>query len=112
MRIDLTKEQIEEFKEDGYIDFIWDKNRFYVQVDRTGIFEYAEVSSNFNDEESEHKANVCFGMKELQKMRARKPYDPSWHSNEPLCPTCQANMLYKFEHCPKCGQKLDWSERE
>ena len=48
---------------------------------------------------------------ELKKLEAARPYDPSWHSNDPLCPNCQTYMIYHFEHCPKCGQKLDWSEK-
>lgn len=111
MRIDLTKEQIEQLKEDGFIDLSWGKNTFYIETDRTGVFNYFEISSMFSDEGTEHRGCIGVFMSELHKLKPRKPYDPSWHSNEPLCPNCQANMLYKFEHCPKCGQKLDWSEK-
>ena len=111
MKIELTPEQIQQFQEDGYIILDWGKNRFYIEVDKNGHFLYGEVSSVFNEEDDMKRKAYCFDEKDLQKMHPRKPYDPSWYHNEPLCPSCQAYMIYHFEHCPKCGQKLDWSER-
>lgn len=46
----------------------------------------------------------------LQKLIPTKPDDPSWYHDYPLCPTCRTYMIYNFEHCPKCGQMLLWSE--
>ena len=41
-----------------------------------------------------------------------KPKKPRWHGHH-FCPHCN-NIVYvnagKDIYCPKCGQKLDWSE--
>lgn len=112
MKIELTKEQIEQFKEDRFVSCEWGKNRFYVEVDNEGNFIYAEVSSKFDEKEDMKRKSLWLDHTMLQKMHARKPYDSSYYHDQPLCPNCQTYMIYKFEYCPKCGQKLDWSERE
>ena len=47
----------------------------------------------------------------FELVKAKRPHDPSYWHNDPLCPTCGTYMIYNFEHCPKCGQKIDWSEK-
>jgi len=111
MKIELTPEQIEQLHQDHYIDLGWGKNRFYIEIDKNGNFSYAEVSAVFDEEDEMKRRAYWFDTKSLQKMAPRKPYDPSYYRNDPLCPSCSAYMIYHFEHCPKCGQKLDWSER-
>ena len=106
-------EQIEQFKNDGYIDLEWGKNRFYIEADKDGNFIYGEVSSMFDNEDGDSsRSSYCFDTQDLQKMRPRRPYDPSYYHDYPLCPSCSTYMIYKFECCPKCGQALDWRGRD
>ena len=109
MEIKLTSEQAAEFIEDKYIDIqLGGNHRIYLELDRDGAPFYFEVVES---EKNKTVHGYAYNFDELKKLEAARPYDPSWHSNDPLCPNCQTYMIYKFEHCPKCGQKLDWSEK-
>ena len=109
MTINITPEQLKELKDDGYLDIkLTDEQRLYVEIaaDDTGMyFEYFECI------EGAHRAKFCFDREELNRLIPQRPHDPSYYRNDPLCPNCGSYMLYHFEHCPKCGQKLDWSEK-
>lgn len=109
MKIKLTPEQKAEFIKDKYIDIqLGDNYRFYLELDRNNdLFYFDVIESNKSKTVDEY----AYRFDELNKLKPTRPYDPSYYHNDPLCPNCQTYMIYKFEHCPKCGQKLDWSEK-
>ena len=107
MDISLTKEQIDETLEDGWIGIKKQAGPWiYCEFDRNGGFEYAEYYKP-----GVKRAEGCFSFNhsDLERLKPKRPNDPSYYSNEPLCPNCRTYMIYKFEYCPRCGQKLDWS---
>ncbi len=109
MEIRLTEEQIEQFLENEYIRIvIGDDYRIYVELDSDGdLIWYFELVKSKNGKTVQiYKHDVG----ELELLTPKRPHDPSWYHNDPLCPHCQTYMIYNFDHCPKCGQKLDWSE--
>ncbi len=108
MRIELTDEQVAEFLKDEYIDILIGNYRIYLELNNDDSLWYCELV------ESEHgrtKQGYNFGIPDLEKLKPKRPSDPSYYHNDPLCPNCHSYMIYHFEHCPKCGQKLDWSEK-
>lgn len=109
MRIDLTEEQYKELKEDGVLDIAAPGKgiRLYVEYSETMDVDYIEA---FHDELPKHnRRDYALGWEDLEKLRPKKPDDPSWYHNKPLCPNCGTYMIYNFEHCPKCGQEISWS---
>lgn len=111
MKIELSEEQVNQFVSDEYMDIDAGNCKFYFEIDKDAKGElrpsYFEISmkgarGNFKP--------VAYSVKELRKLGPLKPEYSSWHHNDPSCPSCSSYMLYKYEHCPKCGQKLDWSE--
>ena len=109
MEIKLTPEQAAKFIEDKYINIqLGDNHRFYLELDRDEAPFYFEVVQSENNKTIH---GYAYNFDELKKLEAARPCDPSWHSNDPLCPNCRTYMIYHFEHCPKCGQKLDWGEK-
>ena len=109
MEIKLTPEQAAEFIEDKYIDVqLGDNHRFYLELDRNEAPFYFEV---VHSEKNKTVHGYAYNFYELRKLEAARPYDSSFYKNDPLCPNCHTYMIYHFEHCPKCGQKLDWSEK-
>ena len=48
-------------------------------------------------------------LKELKYREKRKVMKVSWTFCK--CPTCreELNDIDRFDYCPYCGQKLDWS---
>lgn len=109
MEIKLIPEQAAEFIKDKYIDIqLGDNYRFYLELDRDEAPFYFEIVQS---EKNKTVHSYAYNFFELNKLEAARPYDPSYYHNDPLCPNCQTYMIYKFEHCPKCGQKLDWSEK-
>lgn len=109
MEIKLTSEQAAKFIEDKYIDIqLGDNLRFYLDLDRDEAPLYFEVVQS---EKNKTVHGYAYSFDELRKLEAARPYDSSFYKNDPLCPNCHTYMIYHFEHCPKCGQKLDWSEK-
>ena len=110
MKIKLTKEQMYQLLNDQYIDVSYEDNdmlfMMYQEIDRDLGLEYIEVSSKMD---GQRRQGYAFKSEDLQRLIPKKPYDPSYYHNYPLCPKCQTYMIYKFENCPKCGQHLDWS---
>lgn len=109
MDIKLTPEQVEEFLGDEYINIEIGDYRLYMEIEpgcggRMWYFE-AVKSKNGRTEQG-----YAFDITELEKLQPKRPTDPSYYHNDPLCPNCQTYLIYNFEHCPKCGQKIDWSE--
>lgn len=109
MEIVLTPEQQKKFLEDEWINIKCDGYRIFIELDHlTKSFYYGEVIKTKNGKTME---GYCFDRKDLEKMKSKRLHDPSYYSNDPLCPNCMTYMIYKFEYCPRCGQKLDWSEK-
>lgn len=110
MDINLTQEQIKEFLENGYIIIDMGDYRFYMELsnNNTNNIRYFELVKFENGKTIQAYAH---DISELELLKPKRPDDPSWYHNDPLCPHCRTYMIYKFEHCPRCGQKLDWSEK-
>lgn len=108
MDINLTQEQIDEFLDNRYINFIIGDYRIYVQLSRENDIWYFELVKSLNGKTVQSYSHT---ITELELLRPKRPYDPSWYHNDPLCPHCRTYMIYNFDYCPKCGQKLDWSEK-
>lgn len=105
MKIKLTGDQINEILNDSYLEITSDCGfGIYLEVGTLLGLKYGEISQN-------RRCAYVFNKEDLELMKPKRPTDPSWYHNDPLCPNCQTYMIYKFEHCPRCGQKLDWSER-
>lgn len=109
MEFKLTQEQYDKLKEEHFIDISApDKGiRLYVEFDRDMNLEYLESYDTSRPKQS--RSDYALGREDLQLLIPKKPTDPSWYSNSPLCPNCYTYMIYHFEHCPRCGQHLDWS---
>lgn len=110
MEIKLTEDQYKELKDDRVLNIEAPGNgiRLYIEYSDKMEIDYIEA---YHYELPRHSCrDYCFNFEELEKLKAKKPDDPSWYHNKPLCPNCGTYMIYNFEHCPKCGQKIDWSE--
>ena len=109
MKIELTKEQVSQFLEDNYISIKMGDYELYFgtgNYDNTPCyFEIIQKKNNKTLKMYAHETN------ELELLKPKRPHDPSYWHNDPLCPNCGTYMIYNFEHCPKCGQKIDWSEK-
>ena len=82
MEIKLTSEQAAEFIEDKYIDIqLGDNHRIYLELDRDGAPFYFEVVES---EKNKTVHGYAYNFDELKKLEAARPYDPSWHSNDPV----------------------------
>lgn len=112
MKIKLTKDQIDQILNDSYLDISYEDS----DGDNLGVYcefspelnlEYIEINGRFGKQKL---AKYAFTSEELELLKPKKPYDPSWYHKEPLCPNCQTNLIYHFENCPKCGQRMDWRE--
>lgn len=107
MRLELTPEQMEEFKRDKQIEIqLSDSNNnnktCYIEVDKYLDFLYFEYASR-------GRFGLSFDIEEIDKFKAQRPRNN--YSNTPMCPCCGTYLIYNFEHCPKCGQKIDYSEK-
>ena len=109
MKIELTNEQISQFLEDQYVSIKMGDYELYFE---TGNYDntpcYFEIIQKKNNKTLKMYAH---GTEELELLKPKRPHDPSYWHNDTLCPNCGTYMIYNFEHCPKCGQKIDWSER-
>ena len=109
MKIELTNEQISQFLEDQYVNIKMGDYELYFETsnyDNTPC--YFEIIQKKNNKTLKMYAH---GTNELELLKPKRPHDPSYWNNDPLCPNCRTYMIYNFEHCPKCGQKIDWSEK-
>lgn len=113
MEINLSDSQSAEILEDEWITVEFSKGaskyRLYFELDKGKNPFYFEIVRSENGKTIK---GYAFSTEDLDKLIAAKPDDPSYYRNDPLCPTCRTYMIYKFEHCPRCGQKLDWSGRD
>ena len=108
MDINLTSEQTEEFLNDEYININLGDYRIYMELTREKDIWYFEFVKSKNGKTIQGYAH---NVSQLELLNPKRLNDPSWYRNDPLCPNCGTYMIYKFEHCPRCGQKLDWSEK-
>lgn len=109
MKIELTKEQVSQFLEDNHISIKMGDYEFYFETSNYDNMPfYLEFTYKKNGKTIRSYAHDTA---ELELLKAKRPHDPSYWHNDPLCPTCGTYMIYNFEHCPKCGQKIDWSEK-
>ena len=112
MEIKLSDSQADEFIKDDWIEAEFSRGNakysFYCSLDRYKQPEYFEIKYSENGKTIK---GYAFDLEELDKLKGAKPEDPSYYHNDPLCPNCRTYMIYKFEHCPRCGQKLEWSGR-
>lgn len=50
--------------------------------------------------------------KQIPKKPIENPADDTCLYYENYCPSCENLLVVRYKHCPKCGQKIDWSEVE
>ena len=109
MKIELTNEQISQFLEDQYVNIkIGDYELYFETSNYDNTPCYFEIIQKKNDKTLKM---YVLDTGELELLKPKRPHDPSYWHNDPLCPNCGTYMIYNFEHCPKCGQKIDWSEK-
>lgn len=108
MEIKLTEEQYKQLKEDRNLEINTEHGiNLYIAYSSQMDVDYIKA---YNTELPAHsRRDYALCRDELETLKPKKPYDPSYYHNDPLCPNCQTYMIYKFEHCPRCGQHLDWS---
>lgn len=109
MTVKLTNEQVSQFLEDSYISIEMGDYELYLETNSYDNMPfYFELTYKKNGKTLRSYAH---GTEELELLKPKRPHDPSYWNNDPLCPNCGTYMIYNFEHCPKCGQKIDWSEK-
>lgn len=113
MTIKLTSEQMDEFLKDEYITInigeTGEENyRLYLELNKDKSVWYIEL---IKTKHGRIEQGYAFDTSDFELLKPKRPHDPSYYHNDPLCPNCGTYMIYHFEHCPKCGQKLDWSEK-
>lgn len=112
MKIELDPEQIDLLRENRYLNIdLGNGSSIYLEFESDGSFSYGEIWNPNPKIGIEKRKTYSFSSEDLGKLKPEKPDDPSWYHNDPLCPTCQTYMIYKFECCPRCGQALDWRDR-
>ena len=102
MRIQLTPEQAAEFAKDGWLSVDTPDNQGFIYVEISDGPDYFELGKG--------KDKVCISSDDILRLKPRRTRDPSFYQNDPLCPSCGTYMIYNFNYCPKCGQKIDYSE--
>ena len=110
MKIELTPEQYKQLKEEQWLDIRINElegQSLYLEFRPDMSFVYGEIHQT---RIPGYKKAFVFDDEDLKKMIPEKPSDPSYYHDCPLCPRCGTYMIYNFEHCPKCGQEISWSE--
>ena len=97
MEIRLTQDQINEYLDDKYIDIIMGDYRVYLELNPDNSMWYAEF---IKSKDGRTEQGYAFDFSDLEKMKPKRPRDPSYYHNDPLCPNCSTYLIYKFEHCP------------
>lgn len=113
MKITLSHENMNTILKDGWLD-IRGEDGFgvYTEYGEDLNVKYVELRNSNETHRLGYASGYAASAEDFGRLTPKKPYDPSYHHNNPLCPHCQTYMIYKFECCPKCGQALDWRERE
>lgn len=108
MKIELTDEQMNQALQEWWCEITHTNGfRIYCEIDSEGGFQYGEYYPPGKGRRDAFYVDAD----DIRRKTPRRPSDPSYYHNDPLCPSCGTYMIYHFEHCPKCGQKLDWSEK-
>ena len=107
MKIKLTDEQMHEILSDGVIDIRSDSGfSIYCEISTDGSFQYGE----YYPPRPWKDRSFWVDMDDIKRKTPTRLRDPSYYSNDPLCPSCGTYMIYNFDYCPKCGQKIDYSK--
>ena len=69
--------------------------------------QYCELIHSKETTKLGYRSGYCFDNKDIERLYPSKPHF-GYHANDPLCPNCETHLIYKFEHCPKCGQTINW----
>ena len=110
MKINLTDEQLNQILKDGFLDICSDTGfGIYVEVGKDMNFQYFEINHSKETRKLGHRSGYCFNDEDIKRLLSAKPRS-GYHSDDPLCPNCEAHLIYKFEHCPKCGQAIKWEK--
>ena len=109
MEIKLTDEQYQKLKEERTLDIEGNNNKFHLYIEYSENLDLDYIESYHTDKPVYTRRDYAVSKEELELLKPKKPIDPSWHHNYPLCPNCGTYMIYYFENCPKCGQHIDWS---
>lgn len=108
MKIELTDEQMNQIMADEFIEIRHNTGfSIYCEIGTEGGFQYGEYHPPKHDRDG----SFFFDIDDIKRKTPTRLRDPSLYSNDPLCPSCGTYMIYNFEHCPKCGQKIDYSEK-
>ena len=108
MKIKLTDEQLNQIHQDGFLDICSDTGfGIYVEVGKDMNFQYFEINHSKETTKLGHRSGYCFYEEDIKRLLATKP-DFGYHADDLLCPNCDTHLIYKFEHCPKCGQAIKW----
>lgn len=75
--------------------------------------EYCYTQGTFG----EQKEALAMAIKALEKQIPKKPlYAVVSRDDAVHCPICECFVCFRgakeYNYCPKCGQKLDWSDEE
>lgn len=89
MKVELTKEQAEELVEDGSADIVIGDYGIYLELNRDGSLWYMEL---FKKKNGKTEQGYAFDTEMLEKLMPKRPNDPSFCHNDPLCPNCGADM--------------------
>ena len=108
MKIELTNEQVSQFLKDNHISIKIGDYELYFETDNYDSMPfYFEFTYNRNGKTLK---SYAYDTNDLELLKPKRPAVSYW-LNKPLCPNCGTHMIYNFEHCPKCGQKIDWSKK-
>lgn len=104
MKITLNEEQLEQLAEEQYLDIqLNNGSSLYFEFNKDLTFSYCEI---INPKSTNRRKTYSFGTEELAKMDETIPYYPFSNIHNPQCPQCMTPLIYKFDYCPKCGQKI------
>lgn len=78
-----------------------------VKVSKENYYLCAEYKARLKEFEAIGTVEEFKALKE--KSVAKKAF-PNIVAGKVICPTCNSSLFKTYEHCVKCGQKLDWSE--
>lgn len=106
MTITLNDEQLAELNMDKYVTIELGSCQIYIErYENFYYFEWYE----YNDEGERVKC-VAFDTGDLAKLEHVSPVER--YKEELVCPSCNTAVGdYKYNCCPKCGQRLKWTGR-
>ena len=97
MEIKLNENQIDEFIKDEFIDIQIGEYRIYLEIDhRDKNPFYFEFLRHKREKKKKKTIGVANNIMELEKLEPKRPEDPNYYHNDPLCPNCGTYMIYKI----------------